>query len=322
MSRADLLKGVDRWHFLPDGVADPAEKRVFITNADRGITALAVSDGSPSWNSLGASRPLMGLNGAVLAADTQTPPAVCYLDAKTGERIDTAADPLPLPPNRLWWPVAAWREVDSIFVRWKTVEGLEGVAAIDIASGRVSAATIETSQPPPPARGDELQLFLSSGGVPALWRAGDRVAALAVDVSRGKERLRLVTWNTSDGRAVKEKELVRPLPRLGYLEHHPSPDVEHIYLLSCNDHDEGGALAGSICQWLVFNVSDGKQVVAFPPPRDLRPPMAVIGTRLFYLESGFIPHKKAEPLRNLCAIDTASGRLAWSHYVGEAGLIA
>jgi hypothetical protein len=209
-----------------------------------------------------------------------------------------------------------WREEHRILIAWKTAEGSEGVAALDVPSGRISNTTEER---PSAASPDELQLFLSSGGKPATWRAGNRMAALAVDVSRGKERLRLVTWNASDGRAVKEKELVRPLPRLGYLDHHPSPDTDHVFLLACNDHDEGETLAGMVCEWLVFRVSDGRKIAAIPPLPDMQPPFAVAGNRLFFVDAGFVVARKAPRLRHLHAVDTSSGQLAWSHFLGEVG---
>lgn len=322
MTRTDLLKGIDRWRYIPDGVADPAEKRVFITNADGGVTALAVANGESLWTSDSASRPLIALRGAILAAGAQHPFEVVYLDDRNGHRIDTAADPLPIPPSRAWSPIAVWREDERILVTWITIDGAIGTAAIDVASGRITATELPVAQATAPAKGDELKLFLSSGGVPATWRAGDRMAALAVDVSRGKERLRLVTWNEADGRAVKEKELIKPLPASGYLEHHRSPDVDHIFLMSCNDRDVGDEPPGSICEWLIFRVNDGKQIAAFPPPPDLKLPMAVIANRVFYTEGGFIPHKRAAPLRRLCALDLATGKLAWSHYIGTSGVMA
>lgn len=313
MTRAALLNGVDRWRYVPAGVSDLAETRVFIGDANGGISALAIAGGEPLWTSLEASRPLIALDGALLAARNGT---IVYLDPATGAQIDAAAAPLPIPANSAWWPTEVWREEDRILIAWNTAEGSEGIAALDVASGNVSDATAER---PAAAAPDDLQLFVSNGGKPALWRAGNRMAALAVDVSRGKERLRLVTWNASDGRAIKEKELVRPLPRLGYLHHHLSPDADHVFLLSCNDHDEGEMLAGMLCEWLVFRVSDGKKIAAIPPLLDMQPPFAVAGNRLFFADAGFVVARKAPRLRHLYAIDMSSGQLAWSHFLGAVG---
>jgi len=313
MKRADLLKGIDRWRFVPAGVADPAKKRLFVSDNAGGIVALNPTTGEPVWRSREAAIPLLGLNGALLAAASDRVPRL--LDAESGETVDSSlADPLPIARNLEWWPVAVWRDGQAVVFAWKS-SWAEGVASIDIDGGRVADAAGATEPGVPPERAGvtaDLQLFRAADGSAEPWRAGDRVAALVIDQSKGKERLRLMTWSVESGESLKSVELQPSIPRLGHLEHHRSPDVDFIFLLSSNDTEQDGAPIGTICNWLVFRVTDGRKVTEFPHPAGLHPPLAVIGNRLLYIEVGGSDSKKEMPLRRLCAIDTASAQLAWA----------
>jgi len=316
MTRRDLLKGIERWRFVPAGVADPAGKRVFVVDAQSGIAAAAVADGEQSWSSGAAAVPLIALNGALLAATRSAPATFVLLDATSGQAVSAIVAPPELSPSGEWWPTAVWREEKAIVVAWQNRAAAEGALAVDPQNGTVApwSGGLQSAERPKGRRsaGTDLTFFRSADGSAEPWRAGDRMAALVVDTHRGKERLRLMTWDAADGGEVESTELARPLPRTGYLAHHRSPDTEHLFLLSCNDQDEEGAPAGTRCAWLVFRVSDGKKIAELPNPDGLLPPLAVVGNRLFYVESGEKLVKRGTTARRLCAVDTKSARLVWS----------
>jgi hypothetical protein len=303
---------------VPGGVADPAESRIFVPGEQGGIDALERATGRLLWHSDAARLPLLGLNGALLAAAYDGAVLPCLLDAQDGQRLDSAFAAIATPPGHEWW-VTSTRLVDrELVVGWRTVQPQparapsifhEGIVRIKLDDGTVSedSADAPTTEP---VVGDG-EILRDAKGQPSVWPVGDRICALAVPAANPTSSLDLLCW-AKRGKP-KSNRLLRDLPKPGYLQHHPSPDADHVFLLLCNDRDEDGKPAGSICNWLIFSAPDGGKVLTLSNRPGLQPRLAIVGDLLFYIESGIIPAKRQLPLRMLQALSVPSGAPVWAH---------
>jgi len=330
MKTAGLLQDIDRPRVVPGGVADSPGKRLYLPAGQGGIAALDAATGKPLWISGEGSLPLMVVNGALLAAVSREKVNFVLLDAGTGEPMLRFTPAPGLVAGSEWRVKAVWREKRLVRISWRSQHSrrIKGVPQIKEQEGGIAlnldTGHLTTSAAAPPVRQPEvsaeltrdLNLLPATDGTTEIWQAGDYLAALAIDGTGKDQRLLLCTWNLRKDMAVKRWQLLPVLPRSGYLEYHRSPDVDNVFLLLCNDTEENGRPAGSLCQWRVFRVSDGKEILRLTNPPDLKPPLVVIANRLVYMEVGRIPVKRGQPLFRLCAVDVSSGKPAWSWELG------
>jgi hypothetical protein len=314
---AAMLAGVDRVHFVPGGVADPAENRIFVPGEHGGIDALDRASGELLWHSESAQLPLLGLDEALIAAAYDGAVLLRLLDARDGRQLDDRIAAISTPPGCEWWITASRLSGDELLLDWRTVWPQpnrapsvvrEGTLSVRLDDGEVNEfpATPATEPLLP-----DVMFFHDAQGRPSVWLTAGRTCALAVTAEGERSALDLLCWTPGGEPAVTR--LVDAMPRTGYLEHHPSPDTEHVFLLRCNDQDEAGKPAGSICTWLVFSVADGRQVLALENQPGLQTPLAIVGDLLLYIEFGLIPAKRQPPLRMLRAFSVPGGVPVWSH---------
>ena len=325
----DLLNVRGTAPFVPGGVADSKGQHLYLPSTQGGIVALAAATGEPLWTSKETDLPLLATNGSLLTAAYREGAVFILLNADTGKVLQVFTPALTLVPGDQWRVTAVRREENQIHIAWLSLHGnrlggvpqiveKEGFTTIALDNGRVRTHPIEPQSDAQEAFAEltgDLTLLYSADGTNAAWHAGNYIAALVVD--NEKQRLLLFTWNLRKDKALKRRVLLSRLPRSGYLQHHPSPDVDHVYLLLCNDKEENGVPAGGLCHWRIIRVSDGKLLMSMPNRQGLQPPISVIGNHLLYVEIGNIPTKLQPPLRRLWAIDVATGEAAWSCDIGQ-----
>jgi len=316
-----MLRGVTAPRFVPGGVADPAGERVYLPGTRGGIDALDLATGALLWHSDSATLPLLGLNGRLLAAAGGTRVSFFLLGAGDGGVVPFPYESIETPPYADWRLTATRLDGDQLVLSWRLAATgptllEEGATRLDLVDGTVTPDTEPTAAVDPgPVAGLTLFRDARAQAVPWAWEGG--LAALVSVTGDEIRHLDLYTWRPGKNADRRVFTLVSPLPGAGFLEHHPSPDGDRVYLLFCNDREKEGRPMGSVCQWLVFTVADGSQRMVFDTVPGLQPPLAVVGDRLFYVQFGSIPGKRQLPLRRLQAVDVASREPAWSHVLPQ-----
>lgn len=320
----ELLDGSERAPFVPGGVADRTGRRIYIESPHGEVIALDARSGETVWRSREGTRPLIALRGLVLAASRDG--MLRLLDERSGRlvaRLESLGQALPLlnPQVR--------REKNDLVLSWTALLRSPAVvgdappprekpgppavsrethaARIDLGKGTVRPTSFAPADAPVVALPFGASLFRSADAKRATWVARDRILALAEQ----NGRLQLFAW-TLEGEPLQSRELVAVLPKPGYLQHLPSPDPEHVYLMQVNDHEVDGLPAGSISNWSAFSVREGSQVMNLRARDGFQPPFSIFGDRLLYLDCSELAGPYGPIRCALHAIDRATGKPAWS----------
>jgi PQQ-like domain len=330
-----LRRGVTVPRPAPRGVADARDGIVYLRGVDDQLVAIDLRDGHVLWKSPAAQRPVIGLEGGVVAlASSRTKAAYVIFDA-TGRQIGTSA-PFALPEHDQLEVAAERLDGSTLRVMWTSwfEQGRTGteqppvalpppVSAtqdFDLATGTVTSTVIAavdyvaTHAVTLPAGNQGLELFGAMYGGAVPWRAGDRIVALVVVHGADDEQLVLRTWDLTSGRELLTKALVvRPTLR-GYVSQVASADAAHVFLSSCDAQPPGGSPTGPSCRWQVYAVATGALVFEAPWTGPVAE-VTIVGDRLLFRRNGPSPLSRDMRANPLIAHDLTTGARVWESVV-------
>ena len=293
---------------VPDGVASPDRRWLFLPGAEGGIDAIDAHTGGLHWHQPDALLALLADADRVLVLQPTTDnlwrPA--WLRASDGCAL-AVTDPAATLPHlsgaagRAWAITASCWHGGRLLLAWSARQhGLgqpstaQGVLALDPEQLAQPAASSHWPAPPPgPVTG--CTPFDDAGPPLPPWVVGDTVVVLAVDGSAGAARALLLL--RPDGAAV----LVDPLPAPGGLQALPSPDPSLVTLLRSLPAERAATDGSNAAQWQLFAAPDGSVLGVLPADDGLQPPFYRVGDVLLAVQLGALANKRARPGRQLRA---------------------
>jgi hypothetical protein len=329
---------------FPAGIADPADKVAYVTNAAGGIDAVGLDKGDLLWDAKWPARPLAVVGKRLFAQVPVEGRAnvvkILTLDTSAKGKKVRESDAVAFPEwvsvgggyDRsfassgrvrdgsllLTWEARAWyaggaRPSPEVEKRARKLES--GVAKVNLDSGKVEMLSADKA-PAGPALPKELAKVVSHQyWTGSDWQkkpivAGKVVAALeATDLGGGKSALTLKRWDLATG---KEEESVKLLEGKA-LWPQVSADGRHLFVHQALVKEQ---LPKGDYAWWVFDLESGKQVAKLPYEGQLTDAV-VLGSRVYYLS--YVPRKigpgaTVEP-RSVKAVDLATGKQAWERPV-------
>lgn len=302
-------------HPVPEGVASPDGRWLFVPAAQGGLDAVAAASGELRWHRDDAALALLADAARVLVLAPMAPlaegrwqPQWLSTDSGLPLAAADAAPPLPLPP--LLGAPGAWAITASrwdggqdgrLWLAWSARQFVagrpsvaHGVLALDPAHLDRPAEPGTWPLPPawPGAAGDGP--FADAGPPLPPWALRLQTLALAVRASADPGQRALVLLRASAGEAAAASVLVDALPAAGWLQALPSPDPSLVTLL----HSQAD---GSPPLWRLFSAPDGAALASVAAEDGLLPPFCRVGKLLLARQLGTLAHKRARPGRQLRA---------------------
>jgi hypothetical protein len=297
-------------YVIPGGVADPAGRNGFVTNAEGGITALDLRNGTVLWETRMGHRPIAVTGERVYASIAASPGVlrVVGLDLARQGIVNFESDDINLPkdaqPDSLRW--VAEQQVVRLKCNCANDKTTETEFVVDLKSGHIRTLTNQPISRVNEPAGLEKRAVRWQGVIDG------RSKAVVLEETEQGQRLVLLGWNaggvlqTSQGLLEGKRLVLRPALDGNLLclrDSVPSPDQKA---------DEFGPHA-----WSVFDPATGKQVARFPYVAGTQA-ISVLGPRAFCLVVGRVPgsieHEFVSP-RKLKAIDLRTGKTIWEHEV-------
>lgn len=322
---------------LPGGLADPAGRVGYLSNAHGGIDAVDLRTGDLLWDTHEAQRPVL-LAGSRLIAQAGTKRnrlRVFAFDLLQKGECVLESDPVVLPA----WVVTADGPGRSFEARWRLEKNIlvlaweasawysgpthptpqqeaaarrhaAGVAHIDLDTGQVETSPPEKMPDPPPSPADNLEKMS------VRWQGaiGGRYYAMTFEELPSSQRLLLRAWGP-DGRAAAPIELAQGKHLLA----HTSLDGRFLCVREAvpPPDDKGMRKIGEEHAWRLFYIETGQQVARLPYENGAQT-ISIVGGRAFYTIGGAITGPLDRPLvqpRVLKTFDLKTGKLAWQRAI-------
>jgi hypothetical protein len=252
----------------------------FLMNTANGVDAVDVETGRVRWTTEIAEKPLMIVDGDILAQEAPEPGSdllqLVLLDASTGEarspRIDVqlprGVHPMIDQGAASSFSLDVWEDNGSLVVSWSyseaplrgaapaTRDGFEahGAARIDLSDWAVSVVPPGQVITPPSERLPEPLVYMTEAGTlpGTLWRT-DGVYATVLSTGHGEGRRgTLKRWNAADGDSLPDVTLFRG----NYVVRYPSADGRDVLASRALSSNRGGAAY----EWRVFSLETGAPV--------------------------------------------------------------
>jgi outer membrane protein assembly factor BamB len=299
---------------LPGGIADPAGRTGFLTDARGGVTAVDLRNGNVLWRTAAAHRPITVTGERLYASVPAGHRSLCVvaLDVSQMGQVVFRSNPVAIPelPAGQSW-MARWTPLEErLQVTWELTGDAapRGGVAVDLKSGRVTPVADRqlAVRPRPPV--DLAKRVVRWQGV-----AGGEYKVLILEESAAGQSLVLHGWGLANGQPQPPRVLLhgqRLVVRAAANDRYvwlrdavPSPDQKA---------DERGRHA-----WTVIEISTGELVARIPYQPGTQA-VALLGPRAYCLVGGAVHVSGNDPFVNprvLRAIDLKTGKTVWERPV-------
>lgn len=309
-------------HPVPEGVASPDGRWLFVPAVQGGLDAVATSSGELRWHRDDAALALLTDATRVLVLAPSAPLAegrwhLQWRSADTGAPLATAAHTLPLPPllgapgawaitATAWHPGPAGQAGQSgragrLWLAWSARQFVagkppvaHGVLVLDPARLDQAAAAAAWPAPPGWPGGPDDSPFAEAGPALPPWTLRQQTLALAVRATAGPGQRALVLLHAGAGGAAAASVLVDALSAPGWLQPLSSPDPGLVTLL----HSQP---SGGTPLWRLYSAPDGAALATVLAEDGLLPPFCRIGDVLLARQLGSLANRRARPDRQLRA---------------------